>query len=173
VFLPATPQQPRRVIPTPRGGPIGSEITVNVTSLPPMIGIQIGFGNLQQHQIVGRSNSDGEGVASVKVRIPGFADRDKPHFFFVTFADTNPRGVSDAFHVTADDGTARVSGEITAEGKSCTVLRTARNDAYVLLGDVSEFKPGARVSLRGTIADGAPCGDEGIPIAVSEIRAAL
>ena len=170
--LPAS-QQSRRITATPKGGPIGSRVSVNVTGLPPMIGIQIGFGNLQQHQIVGRSNSDGDGVATVEVTIPDFAERDKPHFFFVAFGDTQPRGVSDAFHVTAADGTARVTGEITSEGKACTVLRTARDDVYTLLGDMSAWKPGARVAVRATIADGAPCGGEGITLAVSEIRAAL
>jgi hypothetical protein len=171
--LAASLQQRRRILVTPRGGPIGTEVTVNVTSLPPMIGIQIGFGNLQQHEILSRLNSDGEGVATVTVRIPGFAEINRPHFFFVAFTDPQPRGVSDAFHVTAPDGTAIVRGEITDEGRSCTVLRTASNDVYTLLGDMSAWKPGTRVALRGTIADGAPCSDQGITIAVTEIRAAI
>jgi hypothetical protein len=151
---------------------VGAEITVNVTGLPPMMGILIGFGNLQQHQIVARTNSDGEGQVAEKVTIPDFAERDRVHFFFVAFSDTQPRGVSDAFHVTAPDGSARVRGEISDEG-SCTTLRTAADDVYTLLGDTSAFKAGARVAVQGTIADGTPCGDEGITLAVTEIRAAL
>ena len=50
--------------------------------------------------------------------------------------------------------------------------RTARDDVYTLLGATGDWKPGARVVVRGTIADGAPCGDQGITLAVSEIRAA-
>jgi hypothetical protein len=157
----------------PRGGPIGSEVAVTVAELPPMIGVQIGFGNLQQHQILERTNSDGEGMIAVKLRIPAFAEVNRTHFFFIAFGDSQPRGVSDAFHVTAADGTAIVRGQITDEGQSCTALRNATDDVYTLVGDTSAFKPGTRVALRGTIVDGGPCGDQGITIAVNEIRAAL
>jgi hypothetical protein len=171
--LHASPQQRRRILATPRGGPIGTEVAVTVAGLPPMIAIELGFGNLQQHQILERTSSDGEGMVAVKVRIPEFSEVNQTHFFFVAFGDSQPRGVSDAFHVTAADGTAIVRGEITDEGQSCTALRNAMDDVYTLVGDTSAFKPGTRVAVRGTIVDGAPCGDQGITIGIKEIRAAL
>ncbi|MSR35863.1 MAG: hypothetical protein EXR95_04340 [Gemmatimonadetes bacterium] len=171
--LPVRPQQRRRITVTPRGAPVGGEVDVKVVGLPPMIGIQIGFGNMQQHQLLGRANSDGEGEATLKLKIPEFAEPHKVHFFFVTYSDVQPRGVSDGFQVTSPDGMTRVSGEITAEGTSCTALRTAGDQLYYLIGNLSAWKAGQRVVLNGRVADGAPCGDEGIPIAVNEIRAAL
>jgi hypothetical protein len=166
-------QQRRRIAFTPRGGPIGSEVVVEITGLPPLMGIVLGFGNLQEHQILARSSSDGEGSAEFKVKVPAFSEPQKAHFFFVGFGDAQPRGVSDAFHVTAADGGARVQGEITDEGTGCTALRTAFDTLYVLVGDLSAWHPGQRVVLRGKIVDAAPCGDQGIAIAVEEIRAAL
>jgi hypothetical protein len=173
VTLHASPQQRRRINATPRGGPIGSEVTVVVTDLPPMIGIQIGFGNLQQHQILERTASDGFGLATVTIRVPEMADVNRTHFFFVAFDDAQPRGVSEPFHVTAADGTAIVRGQIADDGRSCTALRTAMDELYTLVGDTSAFKPGTRVAVRGKIVDGAACGNEGITIGISEIRAAL
>jgi hypothetical protein len=169
---PIPPQQRRRITVTPRGAPVGAEVTVNLTALPPMIGIQVGFGNLQAHQIVALSSSDGEGQASIKVKVPEFSEINRVHFFFVAFDDASPRGVSPGFHVTAADGTARFTGRIEA-GEGCTALRTAFDDLYALIGDTRAFAPGTRVSVRGTIAEGAPCGGEGIPVAIDEIRAAL
>lgn len=169
----ASPQQRRRIQVTPRGAPAGAEVEISVSGMPPLTGIVFGFGNLQQHSIIGRSATDEEGSATEKLILPDWSERDKVHFFFVAFADQQPRGFSDPFHVTAADGTMRVSGRITDEGTSCTALRTARDDLYTLVGDMSAWKPGDRVALRGSIGEGAPCGDQGITVVVSEIRAAL
>ena len=167
------PQQQRRLQVTPRGAPPAGQVTVKLTGMPPLTGLRIGFGSLQEHQFIGRTASDAEGNATETVRIPDWAQRDKVHYFFMAYDDMQPRGFSDAFHVTGPDGMARVSGVIGDEGGSCSPLRNASDDLYTLIGDTREFKAGSRVVVRGRVVEGAPCGDLGIAIAVTEIRSAL
>lgn len=170
---PRSPQQRRRIAVSPRGCPPGGDVTVTVSNMPPMIGVKVGFGSLQEHQFIGRSATDGDGGFVQKLTIPDWAQRDKVHYFFVAYDDEQPRGVSDPFHVTARDGTAHVTGDITADGRSCTALKNAMDVVYTLIGDTSAWKAGSKVLVTGRIADGAPCGDQGITLAVSDIQPAV
>ena len=170
---PRDAQQRRRIAISPRGCPAGGAVTVTVSNMPPMIAVKVGFGSLSEYQFIGRQSTDGDGGFVEKMSIPEWAQRDKIHYFFVAYDDEQPRGVSDPFHVTARDGTAHVSGEITTDGRSCTAMKNVSDVVYTLVGDTSAWKAGAKVLVTGRIVDGAPCGDQGITIGVSDIQAAV
>lgn len=167
-------QQERRIVIAPKGAPAGTEVTVTMTGMPPLTGLQIGFGSLQEHQFIARTPSDENGNATHVVRLPDWAQRDKVHFFFIAWGDIRPRGFSDAFHVTGPESVARVAGLLGREGESaCTTLRDGADNLYSLIGDTSSFPPGARVVVRGPVVDGTPCSGLGITISVTEIRSSL
>ena len=170
---PRPAQQRRRIAVTPKGAPPGGEVTVTVMNMPPMIGIKVGFGSLQEYQFIGRQSTDGDGGFVEKMVIPDWATRDKVHYFFVAYDDESPRGVSDPFHVTARDGTATVSGVMTNDGQSCPTLKNVFDIVYTLVGDTSAWQTGAKVVVTGKIVDGGPCGDQGITIGVSDIKAGV
>ncbi|MEE8146829.1 MAG: hypothetical protein V3T24_04435 [Longimicrobiales bacterium] len=155
---------------SPRGGPPGTEVTVRWTGLSPDSAILIGFGGLGSgYEIVGESGTDANGDFSHTVRVPAWAERDESHFFFVAYEDGQPRGISDAFHVTGPDGTLRLEGRITDEGVACTAMRGENDELYMLVGETERLSPGDRVVVEGTIADASAC-QQGLAIAVTEIR---
>jgi hypothetical protein len=93
------------------------------------------------------------------------------HYFFASFSDERPLALSDGFHVTTADGTARVRGMIGGQAESCVELRNTGDVLYHLVGGIGERLPGDRVSVTGTIANADACAGPGIAIAVTEIAA--
>jgi hypothetical protein len=168
-----SPQQRRRIAVTPKGAAPGGEVTVTVSNMPPMLNIKVGFGSLQEYQFIGRQATDGDGGFVEKMTIPDWAQRNKVHYFFVAYDDESPRGVSEPFHVTARDGTATVAGQLTTEGRSCRAMKNALDVVYTLVGDTSAWPAGAKVVVTGTIVDGAPCGDQGITLGVTDVKASV
>ena len=60
---------------SPRGGPVGTEVTVQWTALAPNSAILIGFGGLGSgFEIVGETETDANGDFSQAVRVPGWAE---------------------------------------------------------------------------------------------------
>ena len=153
---PESPQQSPLQI-SPRGGPTGSEVTLTATSLPPLARISIGFGSFSQHEIIALLMTDGDGAFTQTAPVPPWAVRDQIHFFFASMGNQQPRDLSDGFHVTAADGTARVRGEISDEG-NCRGLRGENDALYTLVGDTHEWPAGACVAVAGTIVDSARAG---------------
>lgn len=163
-------QEPTLTV-SPRGAPVDSEVTVSMAGLPPQLGIIIGLGSLSAHELIAQADTDAEGSVRVVVTIPYWAELDRPHVFFYAFADQRPRGFH-PFHVTAADGTARVTGTIRAGGTSCVALDGPGGALYTLQGEIGDWAPGTRVTVIGRIAQGPACSGEGLPISVREIRPA-
>ena len=156
---------------SPRGGPVEGEVTVSLGGLRAGERIILGFGSLAAHELVAEVDTNDQGAFTTTVRIPYWAELDRPHFFFWALADQRPRGFSDPFHVTAPDGTARVTGTIRDPGASCLTLEGPGGTVYTLQGDLGTWQPGTRVRVTGTVADGPACSGEGLPISVREILA--
>ena len=155
---------------SPRAGAPGSEVTVQWTGLAPDGTVVIGFGGLGSgYEIVGESPTDANGDFLVAVPVPSWAERGGTHFFFVGYADGQPVGISDVFHVTDAEGTLRLEGRITDEGVECTAMRSENDDLYTLTGDIGAPSPGDGVVVEGTIAEMSVC-QQGLTIAVTEIR---
>lgn len=165
------PVQERTLTTSRRGGPPRTEVAVSMDGLPPRQPVIIGFGSLAAHELVAEGEADAKGSLRLTVEVPYWAELNRPHFFFFAFADQRPRGFSPPFHVTAADGTARVTGTISAEGTSCLALVGPGDTLYTLQGDLGTWAPGTRVTVVGTVLEGPACGGQGLPIAVREIRA--
>ena len=155
---------------SPGGAPPGAEVTVQASRLLPLTRVTVGFGSFQEHQVLGRDTTDAEGDLSVVLQVPEWARRDEVHYFFLSFGDQSPRILSNPFHVTAPDGTARVTGTVTAEGMTCAVLTGPGEALYTLQGDTRSWRAGTRALVIGTIGDPSACGVDGIPISVQQIR---
>ena len=160
--------QERRLAVFPRGGPPGAEVTEQASRLLPLTRVAVGFGSFQEHQVLGRKTTDAEGDFSVVLQVPAWARRDEVHYF-VSYGDQSPHVISDPFHVTAPDGTARVTGTVTVEGMTCAVLSGPGEALYTLKGDTRSWPAGTRVLVIGTIGDPSACGVDGIPINVQQI----
>lgn len=158
-------------IATPRGGPAGTEVDLTLLALPPATVVLVGFGSLSAgaHELLGEAVTDGEGAASVRVRVPEWAEAGQNGFFFWAYADQRPRGLSDPWFVTTADGTVRIRGRVTDEGERCLALRDARDDLYTLTGETGALAPGAEVAITGTLGDPAACG-QGVTVAVRQVR---
>ena len=155
---------------SPQGGPTGTDVMVWWSGMAPDSAVVIGFGGLGSgYEIVGESHTDANGNFSQSVTVPSWAERDASHFFFVGYADGQPTGISEAFHVTGPDGTLRLEGRITDEGVECTAMRGEHDELYTLVGDLGDLSPGDRVVVAGTIAEMSTC-QQGLTIAVTEIQ---
>jgi len=155
-----------------RGGPVGTEVTLTIVGLPPLMNVRMGFGSFGMYESLGRGDADAYGVFSANVPIPYWGERDRVHYFFFNFADQRPRAFSDPFLVTAPDGSVRLEGTIRADGVSCLSMDGPDETRFALEGPLAGWEPGARVLVVGTISDEVACGGEGLPIAVREIHPA-
>ena len=166
------PEQEIRPMISVRGAPVGSEVTVTMVGLPPLMQVRMGFGSFGMYEALGRSEADVYGVFSANIRVPYWGERDRVHYFFVNFGDQRPRAFSDPFLVTAPDGTVRLEGTITADGMSCLGMDGPDDTRFALEGPLAGWAPGTKVLVVGTVSDDAACGGEGLPIAVREIHPA-
>lgn len=165
---PIPPQQARRLVIAPRGGAIGSEITVGLVGATPKASIRIAFANLQAYELIHTVVTDEQGNFTTVLKVPDWALPDQVHYLFANPGNQQPRAFSDGYHVTAADGTATIEGTLDADVGGCVELRNADNVVYNLMGDLGEWIPGDQVAVHGTIASGPTCG-EGIAIDVQDI----
>jgi hypothetical protein len=154
----------------PKGGAAGTVVRLSAEGLPPSSRLLIAFANLSQYQLLQRVTTDENGSFITAQEVPEWAELNRVHYFFASFDDEIPLALSSGFHVTAENGIARVTGSIGERADGCVDLRDAKNELYHLEGDLGERKPGDRVTVVGTIADPTACGGAGIAIAVSDFR---
>jgi hypothetical protein len=155
-----------------RGAPVGSEVTVTIVGLPPLMGVRMGFGSFEMYEALGGSEADVYGVFTANLRVPYWGERSRVHYFVVNFGDRRPRAFSDPFLVTAPDGSVRLEGTIRADGTSCLSMDGPDDTRFALEGPLAGWTPGTKVLVVGTVSDDAACGGEGLPIAVREIHPA-
>jgi hypothetical protein len=164
------PPQQRRPLPiVPRGGAIGTAVTLSATGLPPNETLLIAFANLQGYQLLQRVATDADGSFSTTQTVPSWAVRDGVHYFFASFSDEIPLALSSGFHVTSANGTARIKGTIGSQADGCVDLEDYGETTYHLVGDIGQRSPGDRVAVTGTIGEAAACGGTGVVIMVTEI----
>jgi hypothetical protein len=161
-------QQRRRLAIAPRGGAIGSEVTVGMAGAPPKANIRIAFANLQAYELIHTVEADQLGNFTTTVKIPDWALPDQVHYFFANPGGGQSRAFSDGYHVTSADGTATVQGILGTDADGCVELRNAEDVLYNLAGDIGEWVPGDEIAVTGTISPAGGCG-EGVGIAVSGV----
>ncbi len=165
---PPPPSEPQPPFFSPMGGPVGTDVEVWMDGLPAEATVMIGFGTVRGHQIIGETQVDDEGSLSTTVQVPSEVEENTSHYFFVADANQQPMSVSDAFHVTAPDGSLEVTAVVTDEGQACLALRGQEDELYTLEGDVPDLEPGDRVVVQGTAAHDSAC-EQGLTIAVEAV----
>jgi len=153
-----------------RGGPAGAEVTITMTGLLPFQPVRVGFGSLSAYEVLGRAESNAKGVFESRFKVPSWAELDRPHYFVVTVGNGR-RVLSEPFHVTDVDGTARLTGPITTEPTGCLTLIGRDKVLYALQGEAGRWDTGQQVMVVGSIAERNECAGGGLPIAVREIHA--
>ena len=96
---------------------------------------------------------------SATVKVPGYANWERPLVFIVFNGVFSPIGISDPFHVTNEDGMVQRTGRITDEGMGCVTMRDKDEYMYALNGDLEGLKPGDEVVVEGAISLEGPCGE--------------
>ena len=85
---------------SPREGPPGTDVTLELGGLVMNANVEIGFGDLTQHEIIASAEGDAEGRVTATVPVPASAPPGT-YYFFIAQADGPPLAVSDPFVVTA------------------------------------------------------------------------
>lgn len=143
---------------SPRSGPPGTVVTLRTTNMPGATPVRIGVGAIRfGFEEVAQTLTSNAGEIEVTVEVPSWARNDLAHFFIVFDFYFVPIALSDAFHVTDQDGIIRREGTITSEGVECPALRGEDGVLYTLTGDVAALTAGDAVAVRGTLAESSLC----------------
>jgi hypothetical protein len=162
------PAAPGLQLSTGAGAP-GTKVTVSMGGLVLHEKVDVAFGGLVEYQVIYHDTASVDGEFEGTVTIPADT-RPGTYYFFLADTDTSQPLVRPVpFLVTAGDGTASVSGTLTADGVECRALRTASGEVYTLTGAADLPPVGTEVTVQGTIAQQSTC-QQGITIAVKTIR---
>ncbi len=143
----------------PRMGPPGTVVDVYTENLPPQAKIHVGVGAMRAgFEALAEGTQEIWGEVSATVRVPGYANWERPLVFIVFNGVFSPIGISDPFHVTDDNGMVQRTGRITDEGLGCVTLRDNDQYVYALSGDLGDLSPGDEVVVEGSISLSGPCG---------------
>ena len=166
----AAPSRPPLTV-SPAGGPPGTEVTLTLGGLMMREPLDVGFGDMSEHVILGHVEADVDGNLSATVKVPADA-APRVHFFFLQNSESGQvASTPTPFIVTGADGKVTLSGRMSDEGVECRAMRGAADELYTLTGTADWPQPGTQVTVRGTIAEMSTC-QQGITIVVESIQAA-
>ena len=156
----------------PRLGPPGTTVEIYTENLPPQAKIHVGIGAMRAgFEALGEGEQQMWGEVSATVRVPRYANWERPLVFIIFNGIFSPIGISDPFHVTNEDGMVQRTGRITDEGLGCVTMRDQDDYMYALSGELEELKPGDEVVVEGAISLEGTC-DGADAIAVVRWRTA-
>jgi hypothetical protein len=147
----------------PKSGPPGTVVRVNTEDMPVITPIRVGIGaarvGFEAFQELMTGN---EGEFDVTVTVPEWASWERVHVFIVFDIYFRPIALSDAFHVTNQDGLVRRIGRVSHRDDGCSILLDIDGVQYALVGDgglVPEIEPNTTVTLEArVVADQTTCG---------------
>lgn len=161
----------------PKTGPAGTRVRVNTADMPVITPIRVGIGAAQagfeafQELLTGQ-----EGEFDITVEVPDWASSDRVHVFIVFDIYFRPIALSDAFHVTDEQGmvrrTGRRLGPMADDGPECTRFRDIDGVQYALVGSeevIAGIERATTVTLEGRIVDQTVCGLQNV-LEVTEVR---
>ncbi len=144
----------------PRLGPPGTTVEIYTENLPPQAKIHVGIGAMRAgFEALGEGEQQMWGEVSATVRVPRYANWERPLVFIIFNGIFSPIGISDPFHVTSEDGLVQRTGRITDEGMGCVTLRDRDEYMYALSGELEGLEPGDEVVVEGAISLEGPCGE--------------
>src|SRR5690606_34490272 len=159
----------------PKSGPPGTVVHVSTADMPVITPIRVGIGAPQagfeafEELLTGQ-----EGEFEVTVAVPEWASWDRVHLFIVFDIYFRPIALSDAFHVTNEDGLVRRSGHVRDGPGGCRILRDIDGVDYALTGEgaaaLAEVRADRRVTVDARLGTRPSCGLQNVleVVAVSE-----
>lgn len=146
----------------PKTGKPGTVVRVNTEDMPVITPIRVGIGaarvGFEAFQELMTGN---EGEFDVTVTVPDWASWDRVHVFIVFDIYFRPIALSDAFHVTNEEGLVRRTGRVTHRDDGCSILLDIDGVQYAVTGDeemVSGIEPNTTVTLDARVLPEERCG---------------
>lgn len=147
----------------PKSGPPGTVVRVNTEDMPVITPIRVGIGAARVgFEAFQELMTGDEGDFDVTVTVPDWASWERVHVFIVFDIYFRPIALSDAFHVTNEDGLVRRIGRVTHREDGCSLLLDIDGVRYALLGD-GDMVPGIETDRTVTldarvVSDRTVCG---------------
>lgn len=147
----------------PKSGPPGTVVRVNTEDMPVITPIRVGIGAARVgFEAFQELMTGDEGDFDVTVTVPDWASWERVHVFIVFDIYFRPIALSDAFHVTNEDGLVRRIGRVTHREDGCSILLDIDGVRYALVGDadvVPDIETDATVTLDArVVASESVCG---------------
>jgi hypothetical protein len=158
---------------SPSSGPPGTLVAVRWQYLPAITPVRLGVGAQRVgFEVLREILTDAQGEFSDTIRVPTWAEANRPHMLVVLDFYFRPLAVSSAFQVTNPDGTLSRDGRLMEAAGKCAVLQAEGGEFYYLSGDMKDLKPGDRAIVDGTLGERSLCdaGDREVTIKVSRVR---
>jgi len=145
---------------SPRSGDPGTKVTVDTSDLPALTPVYLGLGATRSSfEVLVELVTDEAGRMSSVVSVPSWATTDRAHYFVLVDVYFRPLAVSEAFHVTDQQGSVTRRGRITDESDDCVTMQEEgeTEELYILLGDTKGLTVGDEIVVKGTLSDAASC----------------
>jgi hypothetical protein len=158
---------------SPTSGPPGTLVSVRWQYLPAITPVRLGVGAQRVgFEVLREILTSREGEFSDTIRVPEWAEANRPHMLVVLDFYFRPLAVSSGFQVTAPDGTLSREGRLMEGAGNCSVIQAEGGEFYYLSGDMRGLKPGDRAIVTGTLGERALCnaGEREVTIRVRDVR---
>jgi hypothetical protein len=158
---------------TPASGPPGTLVSVRWQYLPAITPVRLGVGAQRVgFEVLREILTTREGEFTDTIRVPEWAESNRPHMLVVLDFYFRPLAISSAFQVTAPDGTLSREGRLMEGDGRCAVIQAEGSEFYYLSGDMRGLKAGERAIVTGTLGERSLCnaGEREVTIKVTGVR---
>jgi hypothetical protein len=158
---------------TPGSGPPGTLVSVRWQYLPAITPVRLGVGAQRVgFEVLREILTTREGEFTDTIRVPEWAESNRPHMLVVLDFYFRPLAVSSAFQVTQPDGTLSREGRLMEGAGTCAVIQAEGGEFYYLSGDMRGLKTGDRAIVTGTLGERSLCdaSEREVTIKVSSVR---
>jgi hypothetical protein len=157
----------------PSSGPPGTTVAVRWQYLPAITPVRLGVGAQRVgFEVLKEILTSSGGEFNDTIKIPTWAESNRPHMLVVLDFYFRPLAVSSAFQVTEPDGTLSREGALREGSGKCAVMQAEGGEFYFLSGDMRGLKAGDRAIVKGTLGDRSLCGagEREVTLKVLEVR---
>jgi hypothetical protein len=158
---------------SPASGPPGTLVSVRWQYLPAITPVRLGVGAQRVgFEVLREILTDRTGEFTDTIRVPTWAESNRPHMLVVLDFYFRPLAVSSAFQVTNPDGTLSREGRLMEGAGRCAVMQAEGSEFYYLSGDMRGLEPGDRAIVTGKLAERSVCGagEREVTIQVTGVR---
>lgn len=158
---------------SPSSGPPGTVVAVRWQYLPAITPVRLGVGAQRVgFEVLKEILTNAQGEFTDTIKVPTWAEANRPHMLVVLDFYFRPLAVSSAFQVTNPDGTLSRDGRLMEAAGKCAVLQAEGGEFYYLSGDMKGLKTGDRAIVEGVLGDRSLCdaGEREVTIKVTQVR---